>query len=96
MTREWAGTVIATPSSVRGEGYISTYYGSSGDSNEGSPPKVGGAPVARYHDTLSMRSVYTQIWRGVQILSADPCPVVSQRAQNIIHIVLDKVVINGY
>ena len=77
-----------------GEGYISTFYGSSGES-DATPPKGSGfcsSPVVRYHDTLSSRSVYSQIWRAVQILSADPCPVVSQRAQNIIHVVLDKVI----
>ncbi len=79
-----------------GEGFISTFYGSSGES-DATPPKGsvlgGNSPITRYHDTLSARSVYSQIWRAIQILSADPCPVVAQRAQNIIHVVLDKVVV---
>lgn len=81
-----------------GEGCVPTYYGDSDESGGDSTPPMGGTsggggPIAHYHDTLSMRSVYSQIWRVVQILSADPCPVVSQRAENIIHIVLDKVIL---
>lgn len=88
---------------INGEGFVGSYYGSSSDSSEtedkvfDTPPKVGpgsqsfGVPVARYHDTLSTRSLYAQIWRGIQILASDPCPFVSQQAENIIQTVHDKI-----
>ena len=86
-----------------GEGYVSAFYGSSGDSSgtDGTPPKGGAgslpssSPVARFHDTLSSRSVYAQIWRGIQVLALDPCPSVAQRSESIIQTVLGKVSIKS-
>lgn len=80
-------------------------YDSSSDSSEtedrvfdspGMPKKVSGTqsygpPVAHYHDTLSNKNVYSQIWRGLQLLTTDPDPGVASKADAIINSVHDKV-----
>lgn len=48
--------------------------------------------VVHYHDMgPSSRSVYSQVWRGIQSICSDPCPTVALKAGSIIQGVHDKV-----
>ena len=72
-------------------------YDSGSDSSETdvfeSPKKGSGTqpPVAHYHDTLSNKHVYSQTWRGLQLLATDPDPSIAAKADAIINSVHDKV-----
>ncbi len=56
---------------------------------EGSVPrKVFGSPRTT---AMSGKMVHNQIWKGLVLLASDPCPVVSEHAQYIVHSVHDKV-----
>lgn len=93
-----SGSVLSNGDSLTGGGsYSSSSDSSGGEDRTDTVPRPGpgtqffGPSVVRYHDTSSSRGIYLQIWRGLQLICADPCPKVAFKAGSIIQGVHDKV-----